>query len=197
MISIEAHRAAIGRFCRKFKHTSLTSVSNTKLWNEIIILMFLIVMISALYALLVTSMYIYYDFIVSFLMVVLLYAHSYWTLKTRGPLTLRAALCPPVAARAVISTAETTERLVLVDVVLSIVPNPKWPRVTPFPCPTAPLLLPASPCPLIVLGRHALPRQTPQRAGLTRNPHEVRLHMFYLFNLFCFIFLCKTDLFCF
>ena len=82
MISIEAHRAAIGRFCRKFKHTSLTSVSNTKLWNEIMILMFLIVLISALYALLVTSMYIYYDFIVSFLMVVLLYAHSYWTLKT-------------------------------------------------------------------------------------------------------------------
>ena len=82
MISIEAHRAAIGRFCRKSKHTFLTSVSNTKLWNEIIILMLLIVLISALYALLVTSMYIYYDFIVSFLMVVLLYAHSYWTLKT-------------------------------------------------------------------------------------------------------------------
>ena len=101
-------------------------------------------------------------------------------IKIRGPLTLRAALCPPVAARAAPSTAETTGRLVPVDAVLSIVHNPKWPKAAPFPCPTAPLLLPAPTCLLIVLGKHTLPRQTLQRAGLTRNPHEVRLHLFYL-----------------
>ena len=81
MISIEAHRAAIGGFCRKAKYISLRNES--KEWKDVVILIMLLTfLVLMLYALVITTMFLCYNYIKSILMVTMLYAHSYWILKT-------------------------------------------------------------------------------------------------------------------
>ena len=81
MISIEAHRAAIGRFSRK-KSYSLSSAMKKNECIDIVLLLFLVTLwLITLYGLVLTTMHQYFHYINFFLMITLMYSYSLWILK--------------------------------------------------------------------------------------------------------------------
>ena len=71
MISIEAYRAAIGRFSRKAKYSSLSSASKKDQCMDAVLFIFLVTLwLLVLYGLVFTTMYEYNYYMISFLMVV-------------------------------------------------------------------------------------------------------------------------------
>ena len=82
MISIEMHRAAIGRFSRGVKYFSFAGASKKKEWIQDAFFLFIFTFLQlALYKLVFTIMYVFFNYILSFLMVGLMYGYSYWILK--------------------------------------------------------------------------------------------------------------------
>ena len=83
MISIEAHRAAIGRFSRKAMSFSLISSAMKKTeCPDILLFMYLVTLwLMTLYTLVLTAMYEYYHYIIFFVMVASMYSYSLWIVK--------------------------------------------------------------------------------------------------------------------
>ena len=82
MISIEAHRAAIGRFSRKAMSYSLSSTLKKSEVVDVVLFMFLVTLwLVTLYGLVVTTMHQYFHYINFFLMITLMYSYSLWILK--------------------------------------------------------------------------------------------------------------------
>ena len=82
MVSIEAHRAAIGRFSRKTKSYSLSSALKKNECIDIVLLLFLVTLwLITLYGLVLTTMHQCFHYINFFLMITLMYSYSLWILK--------------------------------------------------------------------------------------------------------------------
>ena len=82
MMTIEAHRAAIGRFSRKAKTCSLSSALKKNQVVDFLIFMFLVTLwLITLYYLVLTTMHQYFVQITFFLMVTLMYSYSMWIFK--------------------------------------------------------------------------------------------------------------------
>ena len=82
MLSIEAHRAAIGRFSRKAKFYSRSSALKKSECIEVTLFMFLVTLwLVTLYGLVLSTMHQYFHYISFFLMVALIYSYSLWILK--------------------------------------------------------------------------------------------------------------------
>ena len=82
MISIEAYRAAIGRFSRKAKYSSLFSTSMRDQCVDAVHFIFLVTLwLLVLYGLVLTTMYVYFHYMISFLIVVSIYSYSFWLIK--------------------------------------------------------------------------------------------------------------------
>ena len=82
MRSIEAHRAAIGRFSRKAKSYSLSSALKKNEVVDVICFIFLVTLwLTTLYTLVLTTMHQYLHYITFFLMVTLMYSYSLWILR--------------------------------------------------------------------------------------------------------------------
>ena len=82
MISIEAYRAAIGRFSRKSKNFSQFSASKKDLCVDAILFIFLVTLwLLVAYGLVLTTMYEYYHYMLSFLMIASIYSCSFWIVK--------------------------------------------------------------------------------------------------------------------
>ena len=82
MISIEAYRAAIGRFSRKSNNYSQSSPSKKDLCVDAILFIFLVTLWQLVaYGLVLTTMYEYYHYILSFLMIASIYSYSFWIVK--------------------------------------------------------------------------------------------------------------------
>ena len=79
MISIEAYRAAIGRFSRKAKYSSLSSTSKKDQCVDVLVFIFLVTLwLLVLYGLVLTTMYEYFHYMILFLIVVSIYTYSFW-----------------------------------------------------------------------------------------------------------------------
>ena len=82
MISIEAYRAAIGRFSRKANCSSLFSTSMRDQCVDAVHFIFLVTLwLLVLYGLVLTTMYEYFHYMISFLIVVSIYSYSFWLIK--------------------------------------------------------------------------------------------------------------------
>ena len=82
MTSIEAHRAAIGRFSRKAKSYSLSSTSKKNEFVDFLLFLFLVTLwLMTLYGLVLTIMHHYFDYITFFVMVTLVYLYSLFIVK--------------------------------------------------------------------------------------------------------------------
>ena len=82
MTSIEAHRAAIGRFSRKAKCFSLSNTLKKNELVDVVLFMFLVTLwLVTLYGLVLTTMHQYFHYIAFFLMVTVMYSYSLWILK--------------------------------------------------------------------------------------------------------------------
>ena len=87
MTSIEAHRAAIGRFSRKAKSYSLSSALKKNQFVDVVLFLFLVTLwLITLYGLVLTIMHQYFHYITFILMVALIYSYSIWILKQTSDL---------------------------------------------------------------------------------------------------------------
>ena len=82
MISVEAYRAAIGRFSRKASYISCYSASKERKWIDIVFFIFLSFLQVLLYGLVVTTLIAYFSYIMLFLMLSIIYGYSYFIVKT-------------------------------------------------------------------------------------------------------------------
>ena len=81
MISIEAYRAAIGRFSRKSRYISYTGKSEKKEWGDVAFFIFLAYLQVVLYGLVISTISVYFSYIMLFLTVAVTYGYSYWIVK--------------------------------------------------------------------------------------------------------------------
>ena len=82
MISIEAHRAAIGRFSGKAKSLSLPGTLEKNQFIDVVFFIFLVKLwLITLYGLVLTIVHQYFYYITFFVMVTLIYCYSMWIFK--------------------------------------------------------------------------------------------------------------------
>ena len=82
MISIEAHRAAIGRFSGKAKYLSWTKACRKSEGIDPLILLLLVMILQiVLYGLTVIAITIFSTYMIALLMLAVTYGYSFWILK--------------------------------------------------------------------------------------------------------------------
>ena len=86
MISIEAYQAAIGKFWIKARYMTYNGASKNKQWVDVAIFIFLIILQVVLYGLVVTTLSVYFNYMMLFLMIAITYGYSYWIVKNSSDL---------------------------------------------------------------------------------------------------------------
>ena len=82
MVSIEAHRAAIGRFSGKARYLSQANACKKLEWIDTALLLIMIIFLELFfYGLVVTTMIFFYIYIMALLMFIAAYCYSCWIIK--------------------------------------------------------------------------------------------------------------------